>query len=111
MMHHVEDLRAAIAPTLRLRDAEKQSARELLVATYFPLWAASAEEHILGEGPFFAGRKLHVVDLKLHTAVRWFASGGLDHVPATIFAAYPKLNRVHDAVRDDARIKAWYATS
>jgi hypothetical protein len=41
--------------------------------------------------------------------VRWFASGALDHIPATIFSSYPKLMRLHDAVRDDARIKAWYA--
>ena len=41
--------------------------------------------------------------------VRWFAGGKVDHVPATIFARFPKLMRVHDAVRDDARVKAWYA--
>ena len=45
----------------------------------------------------------------MNTAVRWFAGGKVDHVPATIFSGYPKLNRVHDAVRDDARIRAWYA--
>jgi glutathione S-transferase len=109
IMHHVEDLRAAVAPTLRMRDAEKRSAREALVATYLPTWAANAEKHILGPGPFFAGSKLHVVDLKLHVAVRWLAAGTLDHVPATIFVPYPKLNRIHDAVNDHPRIKAWYA--
>jgi hypothetical protein len=30
-------------------------------------------------------------------------------VPATIFSAFPRLNRIHDAVRDDARVKAWSA--
>jgi len=109
VMCHVEDLRATIAPTLRMPDAEKQSARRALVATFIPTWAENVEKHIIGDGPFFAGNELHVVDLKLHMAVRWFAGGNLDHVPATIFSAYPKLNRVHDAVRDDARIKAWYA--
>jgi glutathione S-transferase len=108
MLCHVEDLRANVGPTLRITDeAEKKKAREALLATFLPTWAANAEKHI-GEGPFFAGAKLHVVDIKLHMAVRWFAGGKVDYIPATVFSAYPKLTRVHDAVRDDARIKSWY---
>ncbi|HEY5961590.1 MAG TPA: glutathione S-transferase family protein [Polyangiaceae bacterium] len=111
MMAHVEDLRAKVSPTIRIEDPEeKRKAREALVADYLPQWGTHAESH-LGKGPFFAGEKLHVVDLKLHMAVRWFAGGAVDHVPATVFASFPKLNRVHDAVRDDARVKAWYARS
>lgn len=109
VMCHVEDLRGAVGPTLWLEEAEKKRVREGLVKAYLPTWAANAEKHLGDEGPFFAGAKLHVVDIKLHMAVRWFAGGKVDHIPATIFAAYPKLNRIHDAVRDDARIKAWYA--
>lgn len=109
MMAHVEDLRARVSPTIRIADPdEKRKAREALVADYLPQWGVHAEAQ-LGHGPFFAGEKLHVVDLKLHMAVRWFAGGAVDHVPATVFAGYPKLTRVHDAVRDDARVKAWYA--
>jgi prostaglandin-H2 D-isomerase / glutathione transferase len=111
MMSHVEDLRAAVGPTLWIKDeAEKKKAREALASTFLPNWAASTEKH-LGDGPFFAGATLHVVDLKLYMAVRWFAGGKVDHIPATIFAAYPKLNRLFEAVRDDARVKAWYAKS
>jgi glutathione S-transferase len=66
-------------------------------------------EKQLGEGPLFAGDKIHVVDLKLHMAVRWFVGGKVDYIPATIFAAYPKLTRIHDTVRDHAGIKSWYA--
>jgi glutathione S-transferase len=109
VMAHVEDLRATMSPSLRMTDeAEKKKAREALVATYLPQWAEKTERQI-GDGPFFGGAAIHVVDFKLHMAVRWFAGGKIDHVPATIFAAYPKLTRVHDAVRDDARVKAWYA--
>jgi glutathione S-transferase len=111
MMCHVEDMRAVVGPTLRISDeAEKKKAREALVASYLPAWAERAEKQI-GDGPFFAGQKLHVVDLKLHSVVRWFASGTLDHIPRTIFAASPKLTRLHDAVRDDARVRAWYANT
>ena len=109
MMAHVEDLRARVSPTIRMGDAEKKAARETLVAGYLPEWGKAAERNLASAAPFFAGEKIHVVDLKLHMAVRWFLGGKVDHIPATIFAGFPKLMRVHDAVRDDARIKSWYA--
>ena len=109
LMSHVEDLRHHVSPTIRIADeAEKKKAREALVASYLPTWGANAEKHI-GDGPFFGGSTVHVVDFKLHMAVRWFSGGKVDYIPATIFAGFPKLMRVHDAVRDDARVKAWYA--
>jgi len=108
MMEHVEALRMVVAPTIRMGDAEKKAAREALVADYLPAWAGSAEKNIPGT-PFFGGTKLHVVDLKLHMAVRWFIGGKVDHIPATIFAGYPRLMGVHDAVRDHPGVKSWYA--
>jgi glutathione S-transferase len=108
MMGFVEDVRNELAATLRMADAEKKKAREELSASFLPMWGERAEKQ-LGDGPFFGGAKLHVVDLKLYMIVRWLSSGRLDHVPATIWSAHPKLNRVHDAVRDHAGIKSWYA--
>ena len=108
MMQHVEDLRAAVGATLRMGDAEKKVAREALVVGFLPAWAAAAERNILA-GPFFAGARINVVDLKLYKAVQWLASGNVDHVPATIFAGYTKLTGVHDAVRDHPGVKSWYA--
>jgi len=110
MMCHVEDMRAHVSPALRISDeAEKIKARTALAETYLPAWAAYAERQISDKGPFFAGKKLHVVDLKLHRAVQWIASGIIDHIPATVFAGYPKLNRVYAAVNDHKGVKAWYA--
>jgi prostaglandin-H2 D-isomerase / glutathione transferase len=109
LMCHVEDLRANVGPSLRMTDpVEKRRAREALATTYLPGWAAATERQLSNE-PFFAGSKLHVVDLKLHMAVRWFASGNVDHIPASVFAPYTKLTDVFESVRDDARVKAWYA--
>lgn len=67
------------------------------------------EEHRVG--PFFGGEKVQVADLKIYMAVRWFSSGKVDHVPATIFAGYPRLMGLHDAVRDHPGVKSWYARS
>lgn len=112
-MCHVEDLRAAVSPTMWIADpAEKKAAREKRASGYLPAWGAAAERQ-LGDGPFFAGEAMHVVDLKLYLAVRWFVDGHLDHIPATVFAGLPKLTRVHDAARirahldtiDDVRVE------
>ena len=108
MMQHVEDLRAAVVPTIGMGDAEKRVAREALVAGFLPAWARYAERNIPG-APFFGGAKIHVVDVKLHMAVRWFIRGKVDYIPATIFAGYPKLMAVYEAVRDHPGVKSWYA--
>ncbi len=108
MMQHVEDLRARVSPTIRMADTEKKARREELVAGFLPEWAQAAERNITGT-PFFGGARINVVDLKLHMAVRWFAGGKVDHIPATIFDAYPRLMGVHHAVRDHAGVKSWYA--
>jgi glutathione S-transferase len=109
LMEHVEDLRHALAPSLRMAEDDKKRAREELAASYLPAWAAHAERALADDGPFAGGARLHVVDLKIYLIVRFLTSGRLDYIPATILSAYPKLNRVHDAVRDHAGVKSWYA--
>lgn len=109
VMSYVEVLRANVTPTMRMDDpAQKKAAREALAATYLPTWGANVEKQI-GDGPFFGGAAIQVVDLKLHMTVRWFRGGALDHIPTTILAAYPKLNRLSDAVADHPRVKEWTA--
>lgn len=109
MLAHVEDLRGAIAPTMRIAgEEEKKKAREALCTSFLPAWAGNAEKQI-GAGPFFGGEKLQVVDIKLYIVARWLSGGALDHIPATILSGFPKLMGVHDAVRDDERVKSWYA--
>lgn len=110
MMQHVEDLRAAVGSTLRMGDTEKKAAREALVADFLPAWASAAERNIMA-GPFFAGAKINVVDIKLFKAVQWLSSGMVDHIPATIFAGYPKLTGVYEAVREHPDVRSWYARS
>jgi glutathione S-transferase len=107
MMQHVEDLRGRVGPTLRIPDPERKVAREALVAEFLPAWARAAERNITG--PFFAGDQIHVVDLKLYMIVRWFAGGKVDYIPAAIFADYPKLMGVYEAVQNHPGVQSWYA--
>jgi glutathione S-transferase len=109
MMSHLEDLRAAISPTLRIADeAEKKKAREAVATTTLPAWCTFAERQ-MGDGPFFGGAKPSVVDFKIYVVVRWLTSGALDHIPTSIVQGFPKLMRAHDAVRDHERVKEWTA--
>lgn len=43
--------------------------------------------------------------------MRWFRGGALDHIPTTVLAAFPKLNRLFEAVDEHPRVKEWYAKS
>lgn len=109
LMAHVEDLRAAVAPSARLTDeAAKKAAREHLAATTLPAWAAQVERQI-GEGPFLSGAKPHVADIKLCIGARAYRRGVIDHIPTTVFDAFPKFIRLCDAVENLPAVKAWYA--
>jgi glutathione S-transferase len=106
VMAAVEDLRAAVAPSGRLPDHEKRAAREQLAKVTIPTWAAFVEAQI-GDGPFFAGAKPHVVDVKLYMGLRGFRSGVMDYIPTTVFDDFPKLIRLCDAVVAHPAVKAW----
>jgi hypothetical protein len=108
MMQQVEDLRAAPAPTLRIGNAEKKTARAVLVTGVLPARARPAEKNVFSE-PFFGGAKRQVVDFELNMAVRWFSGGKVDRVPTTIFAGDRGLMAAHDAMRDHSDVMSWYA--
>ena len=107
ILAYVEEMRGHVTPTLRIKDeAEKKAARERLANEYLPTWAGFLE-HQLGDGPFVAGATIHVVDVKVYMGLRWFKSGVVDHIATTVFDPFPKLTRLHDAVRAHDRIRAW----
>jgi glutathione S-transferase len=109
IMAYVEDLRGAIRPSMATKDpAERKALREQLASEYLPGWAQHVEAQ-LGEGPFFGGAAIGVVDLKLYVVTRWIRSGSLDHIPSDVWAAFPKLIGVHDAVAAHPRVRSWYA--
>jgi glutathione S-transferase len=109
LMAAVEDLRSRLGPVARLRDPEeKKRAREDLARGYLQEWGGCVERQ-LGEGPFVGGAKPSMVDVKLFVALDAFARGSVDHIPADVFKDFPKLTRVHAAVKAHPKIVEWYA--
>lgn len=112
LMCAVEELRATVGPVLRIQDpAEKVKARTELAGGFLPRWGRAVERRLgeLGPGPFVAGDAIHVADLKLYLAARWFSSGNVDHVPRDVFAGSPRLVALEQAVAGHPRVVAWYA--
>jgi glutathione S-transferase len=108
VMGAVEDMRARLQPTGRIKDPEeKRRAREEFANSYFKEWATNVERQV-GE-PFIAGAAIHVADLKLFVALTPFLQGKIDHVPADILKAHGKLTRHYDAVKSHPKVVAWYA--
>jgi glutathione S-transferase len=104
----VEELRAAIGPSGKLSDpVEKQKAREELASGYLQTWGRNLEQQI--KGPFVAGERIQVADIKLFQIVASFKSGVLDHIPVSVFSAFPKLEGVYEAVARHPKIVDWRA--
>ncbi len=104
-----EELRGKLDHSLRTKDPEeKKRLREEHASGYLQQWGRSVERWI-GDGPFLAGSKINVADLKLFIVVNWFLKGTLDHIPADVFASYPKLLRLVDAVKQHPEVQRWNA--
>jgi glutathione S-transferase len=107
IMSSVEDLRVRMSQINRIADPhEKRRAREEVAAGYLPDWGARIERQI-GEGPFVAGDRLQVVDLKLYVAMTPFLTGKIDHVPADVWKGSPRLLALYQAVKQHPRVIAW----
>jgi glutathione S-transferase len=106
----VEDMRAKLGPTGRIKDpAEKKRAREELASGFLPEWAGHLEQQV-GE-PFIGGATLSVADLKVFVALTPLLKGAIDHIPADTFKKFPKLLRLYEAVKSHPKVVAWYARS
>ena len=80
MLGAVEDMRARMGPIMHLKDeTEKKRARQEAASGYLPEWGAAVERQI-GVGPFLAGSRLCVADLKLFVAVSAYLTGNIDYI-------------------------------
>lgn len=108
ILESVEELRHELAPTGKHSDpAAKKQAREEFVRGPLERWSRAVERQV--KGPFVAGEAISVADVKIQQIMSSFKKGVIDHVPATCFASFPKLEALHDAVLAHPKIAAWKA--
>ncbi len=105
LMQSVEDLRHKV-PGTGLSDEDKKTQREEFAAGWLTRWATSVSEQIAG--PFVEGDALNVVDLKLYTILRAYLAGGYDHIPASLFDAFPAIGALYAAVGAHPAVKAYF---
>lgn len=108
LMGAVEDFRARLSQVTRIKDPEeKKRGREDLATGYIQQWGTFVEPQI-GD-PFVGGAAVNVVDLKLFVTMTPLLKGVIDHIPPTVFKAFPKLLRLFEAVKTHPKVAAWYA--
>lgn len=109
ILNAVEGLRSTVEKVMTVKDPEKKkAAREEMAAGPLQSWGGYFEAQ-LGDGPFLGGDKLFVADLKLWVVMKWFRTGGIDHVEKTVFDGFSKLTAHYNAVSNHPAVKSWYA--
>jgi prostaglandin-H2 D-isomerase / glutathione transferase len=106
VLESVEELRGKLAPSGALKDpVAKKQAREDFAAGPLKTWARSVERRV--RGPFVAGAAISVADIKVFQIMQSFKSGSIDHVSKDAFSEFPKLEALHAAVAQHAKVAEW----
>jgi prostaglandin-H2 D-isomerase / glutathione transferase len=111
VMGAVEDIGSKIGATLFIPEEQKRTQRRELVEGPIPFYLTRLERRLEEHGGrYFAGGRLSVADLKVFVFIRQLKSGVLDHVPADLpDRVAPRLVEHYGRVKNDPRIKAYYA--
>lgn len=107
LMASVEDLRGRIPGGDLDADAQR-SAREAFAEGWLAQWADTVSNAI--RGPFVDGKQVHVVDIKLYVILRSFITGAYDHLPFSVFDAWPKLGALYHAMDAHPGVRSWFAS-
>jgi len=106
VMGAVEDFRARLGPTGRIKDPEeKKRAREELAQGYLKDWAGFVEQQV-GE-PFVGGAAISVADLKVYVVLTPLLNGSIDHISPDVLKPFPKLLRLFENVKSHPKVKEW----
>ncbi len=109
LMEVAEELRQKIAATFSIAEpALKKAARQKLSTDYIPQWGRCVDRWI-GDGPFVAGAKPSVADIKIYMVDKWISSGGLDDIPADLLDLNLKLKALARGIATLPAVAAWYA--
>jgi prostaglandin-H2 D-isomerase / glutathione transferase len=111
VMDAVEDIGTKIAGTLFFPEERKKAQRKTLVEGPIPFYLTRLQRRLEAHGGrYFADDRLSVADLKIFVWIRHLKSGALDHVPTDLpDRVTPKLVEHYKRVKNDPRVKAYYA--
>ena len=111
IMEAVEDINTKIGATFFLPEEQKKAQREALVEGPIPFYLTRLQQRLEAHGGrYFAADRLSVADLKVFVWIRHLRSGALDHVPTDLpDRVAPKLLEHYERVKNDPRVKAYYA--
>jgi glutathione S-transferase len=109
LMDACEDLRSKVSATFGIEDKDAlRKKRSELVEGPLTSFAECMEQQV--KGTFVGGDDISVADIKLYVVVGWIQKGVLEHVPADLFDAYPKLSALVRAVAANPEVLAWTAS-
>jgi glutathione S-transferase len=110
-MEAVEDITSKIVATLFLPEEEKKTQCKALVEGPIPFYLTQLQQRLEAHGGrYFAADRLSVADLKVFNWIWYLKFGGLDHVPTDLpDRIAPKLVEHYERVKNDPRVKAYYA--
>ena len=110
-MDAIEDIGIKIAATFDLKDEQKKTQREALVAGPITRYLTRLSQQLEARGGrYFAGDRLSVADLKVFVWIRHLKSGLLDHIPTDLpDRVAPNLVAHYQRIVDHPSVKAYYA--
>jgi prostaglandin-H2 D-isomerase / glutathione transferase len=110
-MEAVEDIASEIGATFNLPEEQKKAQRKALVEGPIPFYLTRLQQRLEAHGGrYCAADRLSVADLKVFVWIRHLRSGALDHVPTDLpDRVAPKLVEHYERVKNDPRVKAYYA--
>jgi len=82
--------------------------REAWMRDEFPRYCGYFTKRFSSGAKFLCGDAPTLADCMLIPQLRRFASGGIDHVPASCLDAYPEVKAYYDRFHAIPEIKAWY---
>jgi glutathione S-transferase len=110
-MEAIEDITTKILATRFLPEEQKKAERKALVEGPIPFYLSRLQRRLEAHGGgYFAADSLSIADLKVSEFIWNLRSGALDHISTDLPDRFaPKLVEHHERVRNDPRVKAYYA--
>ncbi|KAJ3010017.1 cytochrome c oxidase subunit 1 [Thoreauomyces humboldtii] len=107
----LEDIQSLIWPSFFAEADKKIAARKALVGPDGDMTkmikALEKAVSASGSNGYSVGGKVTIADLGIYVQMGWFSSGTLDGFPTDMYAVYPKLQAIYDAVNTHPKVSEW----